>query len=197
MACATAQFCDSIISRRRLTVKANIFLGAVLLCPAALWAADQPFDIKPGLWEVASTTQMSGMPPIPNLDKMTPEQRARIEGMMKNMAGTPQTNTTKSCVTREGIDKAIAQASSNRNNSCAPKLVSATASKVVLHIDCSREKAEVKSNGDITIERQDSEHFTGNGAMKMTGANGHSMDMKWSMTGRFLSSNCGDVKPAK
>jgi hypothetical protein len=123
-------------------------------------------------------------------------QRARIEAAMKNMAGSPHTTAVKSCVTREGIDKAIADANSTKTNTCAPKLVSASASKVRLHIDCTREGGNMKSNGDMTIERTDSEHFKGTGAMKSTGANGRNMDMKWSMTGTFVSSDCGKVKPA-
>src|ERR1700688_3067162 len=118
---------------RRLTVRTNILVLGVLLCPMATWAADQAFDIKPGLWEIANTVQMSGLPPIPNLDQMSPEQRARIEGAMKGMAGSPRTTTVKSCVTREGIETAIAKANSTKTNTCAPKLVSASASKVELH----------------------------------------------------------------
>ena len=174
----------------------NILVLGVLLCPMSSWAADQALDIKPGLWDIANTVQMSGLPPIPNLDQMSPEQRARIEGAMKNMAGSPRTSTVKSCVTKEGIEKAIADANSTKTNTCAPKLVSASASKVELHIDCTQEKGAMKSNGDMTIERRDSEHFTGTGAMKSTGANGRVMDMKWSMTGTFVSSDCGNVKPA-
>lgn len=176
-------------------MKTNILLLGALLCPMASWAADQVFDIKPGLWDITSTVQMSGLPPIPNIDQMTPEQRARIEGAMKNMAGSPRTNTVKSCITKEGIEQAIAEASSTKTNSCAPKLVSASASKVALHIDCTQEKSDMKSNGDMTIERRDSEHFTGTGAMKSAGAGGRSMDLKWSMTGTFVSSDCGNVKP--
>ena len=178
-----------------LAVRATILVQVVLLCPVACWAADQAFDVKPGLWEITSSVQMSGMPPIPNLDQMSPEQRARIEGAMKNMAGKPNTNTVKSCVTKEGIEKAIADASSTKNNTCAPKLVSASASKVELHIDCTQ-TAGMKSTGDMKIERQDSEHFSGSGAMKSTGGGGRTMDMKWSMTGTFVSSDCGNVKPA-
>jgi hypothetical protein len=174
-------------------VRTSICISAMALCAAAVWAAEPVFDIKPGLWDFATTVQMSGMPPIPNLDQMTPEQRARIEAAMKNMA---QTHTTKNCVTREGIDKAIAEAGSNKNNTCSPKLVSATASKVVVHLECAQEKGNVKSSGDMTFDRRDSEHFTGTGTMKSTGANGRAMDVKWSMTGTYVSADCGNVKPA-
>lgn len=90
----------------------------------------------------------------------------------------------------------VAKASSTQSNTRAPKLVSDSPSKVVLHIECTREKSDIKSNGDMTIERRDSEHFAGTGAMKMAGANGRTMDMKWSITGAFVSSDCGNVKLA-
>jgi len=173
-----------------------MFPLVVLLCPMASWGADQAFDIKPGLWDLANTVQVSGLPPIPNLDQMAPEQRARVESAMKGMAGNPRTNTAQSCITREGIEKAIAKTNSTKTNNCAPKLVSASASKVELHIDCASEKGDAKSNGDIMIQRRDPEHFTGSGTIKSVGANGRIMDMKWSMTGTFVSSDCGNVKPA-
>jgi hypothetical protein len=167
----------------------------IALAFASNAAFSEPLDVKPGLWETTTTTAMSSMLPI-DTSNMPPEQKARIEAAMKNMAGSPHTTAVKSCVTREGIDKAIADANSTKTNTCAPKLVSASASKVRLHIDCTREGGNMKSNGDMTIERTDSEHFKGTGAMKSTGANGRNMDMKWSMTGTFVSSDCGKVKPA-
>jgi Protein of unknown function (DUF3617) len=182
------------------TLKTQLLLGTALLAAgvlwtAASWAANQTFDVKPGLWDITTTTEISGMPPVPNLDQMTPEQRARVEGAMKNMTAAPHVNKTKSCVTREGIEKAIAKASSSQNNRCATKISNMTASRVDLHIECTPEKGEMKTNGDITIERQDPEHIKGNGGMKVGGVNGRTMNVKWSMTGAFISSDCGNVKP--
>jgi hypothetical protein len=168
----------------------------MLLCPIATWA--QTLDIKPGLWDLTTTVQMSGaptgMPAMPNLDKLPPEQRARIEAAMKGMSGTPQ--KTQSCVTKEGIDKAIADANSRKNNVCTSKVVSASSSKVEIHMECTPEKSDAKTTGDFTVERVDSDHFKGTGAMKSAGANGRPMDMRWSMTGAFVSADCGNVKPA-
>jgi hypothetical protein len=138
---------------------------------------------------------MDGMPQVPNLDRMSPEQRARVEEAVKARGGA-HTNTVKSCVTKERIENAIAKASSPNPGACAPKLVSATSSRVELRIDCSQEKSGMKSNGDILIERVDSEHFKGSGSVKTAGANGRAMDMKWSMTGAFVSADCGSVKPS-
>jgi hypothetical protein len=118
-------------------VRTNILSLGVLLCATASWAADQAFDIKPGQWDVVNTIQMSDA----------------------KMNSTARTNTMKSCITREGIEQAIAKANSSQTNACASKLTSTSASKVQLHIDCTEERSLMKSNGDITIERQDSDHF--------------------------------------
>lgn len=177
-------------------MKFYLLAGVVSLTPALIQAADPPIDIKPGLWDITTTLQMSGAPPIPNLDRMAPEQRARIEGMMKNMMGGPRTSTVKSCVTRESIDKAIARASSNGKNECSPKITHMNASVVDLRLDCADSNSQLKSTGDVTIEREDSEHIKGNGDIKTSAANGRTMDTKWSMTGRFVSADCGSVKPS-
>ncbi len=71
-----------------------------------------------------------------------------------------------------------------------------SASKLVLHVECTQQSGDMKSNGDISIERRDSGHFVGNGLVKGTSKTGNSVDMKWSMTGTFVSSDCGNVKPA-
>jgi hypothetical protein len=175
-------------------LRSCILLGVLILTPAVFQAADQPFDVKLGLWDFATTVQMSGAPPIPNLDKMPPEQRARIESAMKGMMGSPRTTNVKSCVTKAGIDEAIARANSNNGNKCDPKITSMTASKVELHMDCS-DTQQMKSTGEITIERESSDRIKGNGSIK-TVSNGRSMDTKWTMTGTFVSSDCGDLKPS-
>lgn len=175
-------------------MRTSILLGLALIYPAACWAADIPFDVKPGLWNMSTTVQVSGMPPIPNLDQLSPEQRARIESAMKGMSG--HTMTTKSCVTKDSIEKAIAKANNNGKSSCSTKIVSSSASEIKIHVGCVPESgAGVKTDGDITIDRLDSEHIKGSGAMKSSTANGRTMDTKWSMTGAFASSDCGDVKP--
>ena len=175
-------------------MKTFAFVLNGLFLAALCHAADPVFDVKPGLWNITNTTQMNGTPPIPNYDKLTPEQKAQFDAVMKNMASKPNTATVKSCVTRDGIAKAIARANSNGNNTCSPKLVSSTASKLVLHVECRQEKGEMRSNGDISIERADAGHVTGSGDIKTT--NGvRTMDLKWSMTGVFVSTDCGDVKP--
>lgn len=175
-------------------MRTSVLLIGILAYPILVTAADPVFDVKMGLWEVSNTMQMSGMPPIPNFDQLPPEQRARVEAAMKRMSGAPHTTTNRSCVTREGIQESIARAASPQQDSCDPKLVSMTSSKVVLRVEC-KPKNGGQSNGDVVIERADSEHFTGTGDVKTNDASGHNMEIKMTMAGKFISSDCGKLKP--
>jgi hypothetical protein len=54
---------------------------------------------------------------------------------------------------------------------------------------------------DITVERLDAEHVKVSGTSKNTGTgagNGaaRTMDMKFTVASKWLSADCGDVKPA-
>ena len=136
------------------------------------------------------------MPQIPpeTLAKMPPAQRAQIEGMMKGRGpGSPHAVTTKSCMTKESIEKA--QAFSQSDKSCTSKVVSSSSTKMVMHVECT--EGANKSSGDVTFERVDSEHTKGNMAMKVSSGGAPPMDMKMAMEAKWLSSDCGDVKPVE
>ncbi|HJT88621.1 MAG TPA: DUF3617 domain-containing protein [Bryobacteraceae bacterium] len=172
-------------------------LIALAAAPLACWAADQitPFDAKPGLWETTSTSEMSGMPAMPQippetLARMPPEQRARIEAMLKNMGG-PHTTTAKACITRESLQKGL---DFSRRQECTQKVVSSSASKQQIHVECTTGQGKVKTTGDVTVERLDSEHAKGNVTMQAS-EGGPQMNMKMSFNSKWLSSDCGDVKP--
>ncbi len=83
-------------------------LAAALFCAAVCAAQVTPLNVKTGEWESTMTNETSGQMPIPQemLDKMTPEQRARMEAAMKarGMQG-PRTIVNKQCVKKEDLDK--------------------------------------------------------------------------------------------
>jgi hypothetical protein len=137
---------------------------------------------------------MPAMPQIPpeQLAKMTPQQRAQVEAMMKSRmgaAGAPQTNTSKSCLTSESFKNAMAMG--QRNENCTQKLMSSSSSMQNIHMECTQGKTNMV--GDLMIERIDSEHAKGNVVMKTSGE--QAMNMKMSFTAKWLSADCGDVKP--
>lgn len=175
-------------------MKLTILTGILLVCPVATWAADL-FDVKTGLWETTSTREMTGMaaPAMPQLTdeqlaKIPPAQRAQIEAMMKGRGGAPQTSTNKVCLTKEALAKALSFG--QQNNNCTQKINSLSAAKQEIHMECT---GQFKGSGDLVVERVDSEHAKGNLLMKTEGD--HPTTIKVSFSTKFLSSDCGDVKP--
>jgi hypothetical protein len=170
-----------------------------------MWAQDiKPIDVKPGLWENTTTSQISGlsmptnMPQISpdQLAKMPPEARARVEAMMKGGPGAPQTNTMKACITAEQLSQPMF---GNGDKSCTYKLTGSSSGSQTIHVDCTR--GNTKTAGDLTLKRVDSEHLTGDMFMKTTGDSstngsaGQNMTIKLSFSNKWLGADCGDVKP--
>ncbi len=157
---------------------------ALILAASAVRGADDvtPLNLKPGLWETTTVSERTGMPSIPQdkLEKMPPEQRARIEAMMSNKGAT---TTRQSCRT----DKDLRPFADGSNASCKQTIVTSTGTKQEVKMECTN------ATGTVTIEAKDSEHVTGLVVMHM-GANGRTMDSKINITAKWISSSCGDVK---
>lgn len=181
----------------------KLLLAIVLLCPAASWAQDiKPVDVKVGLWESTASIEVSGMPAMPQmpaispdqLAQMPPEARARIEAMMKGRGGSPQANTSRYCLAKDSLRQALY----NSDKSCTNKLVSSSGTTQQIHLECTR--GNTRSTGDMTLDRVDAEHLKGNGVLKTTGdastgAAGRTMDVKISFSSHWISADCGDIKP--
>ena len=161
-------------------MKTTILISIAILCPLAALTAQEikPFDAKPGLWESTMTMEISGMPAMPAMPQLTPEQLAKIpeaqrkqmEAMMNGRggAGSPRTITSKSCTTREEINKGLAFSDKNQAN-CTRKIVNSSSSKVEMHVECAPDKTNMTVVSDITVERLDAEHVKVAGISKSTG----------------------------
>jgi hypothetical protein len=164
-------------------------LPLLILAAGISRAADNvtPLDLKPGLWETISVSERSGMPSIPadKLAAMPPEQRARIEAMT---SGKPTTSTRQSCRT----EKDLRSFTDDGNKLCKQTIVTSTSTKQELKMDC--DMPGNKGTGTVTIEAKDPGHVNGLVLMHV-GNNGRNMDMKITITAKWVSSSCGDVKP--
>jgi hypothetical protein len=164
----------------------------IAVCSLPLWAADNftPLNVKEGLWEVTTTHSMSGMPATPNippdaLAKMPPEQRARVEAMMK---GTP--DVRKECVTKEKLQKN--SAFSNNRGDCARTLVTSTGNKLEVKIHC--EEKQTITDGTLVLEALSSDGVKGTMHSVTNSSNGHNMNMDFTFSSKYLGPACGDVK---
>lgn len=170
-------------------------LSLVVVSSLALLAADKftPLNVKEGLWETTVTHSTSGMPGMPEdaLAKLPPEQRARMEEMMKQrgIGGGPSTQVTKSCVTREKLEKQTAFAE-NREN-CTRTVVSSSPSHLEIKFHCEENKAT--TDGTFIAEATGSDGAKGSTHF-VTNSNGRTMTMDSTFTSKYLGPACGDVK---
>ena len=175
-------------------------LYLILLTPLSLSAADKftmP-NVKEGLWEVTLTHSGSGMGggmPADALAKLPPEQRARVEEMMKQKGMSMNGNTTvvKSCVTREKIEKGMAFASDQGNN-CTRTVVNSTGShfEVKFHCDETRKDEKTTIDGNTIVDV--SGDVTKGKTHAVSTSGGRDMTMDMTFTSKYLGPSCGDIK---
>jgi hypothetical protein len=179
-------------------MKNVLFFAITILYPLASWGADdfKPMDVKTGLWESTMTNQMSGQMPIPAeaLAKLTPEQRARIEQAMKARASQgPKTSTNRSCVTKEQLNKPMTFNQDQKDN-CKSTLVRSSSSEQDIRMVCN--ESNVQANATVHIQAVDSENVKGNVQITASGG-GNTMNSQSSFTAKWVSSDCGSLKPGE
>jgi len=166
--------------------------ACVCLLPVAAHSG-QKIDVKTGLWEMTMKMDLSGMqmPAIsPDvLAKMSPEQRARMEAMK----GGVSEHVTKSCVTEKELERGF-DPQQNKETNCKIVSSNATSSSLEVHMSC--DSAQVKGTSVMKMNAVDREHVQADVKSDMV-ANGRPVKVNVQMTGKWLSSDCGAVKPGE
>ena len=177
-----------------LKIVSRIALCAVAVTTLVHAADYTKPNIKPGLWEVTVTPKMSGEMPIPDdqLAKMTPDQRAKVDAMVKGAGSKP--HVYKDCMTPEKIAKGFQMERGADEQSCKRNIISSTASELTLHDEC--DHTNRKTVSDV--------HFTFKGGTQLDGklhivttASGKSMIVDSTVVGKFVNASCGAVKDAE
>lgn len=152
----------------------------------------QPLNVKLGLWQTTSTFTTTGALPIPAemLQKLTPEQRARMEERMKSSSGEKtRTTTSKSCLTKEKLDKGFDLG--GKEEGCKQTVLSSTSSKADVKVVCQKEG--MNSSGALHLEALSTESVKGSGQMSLTGG-GHTMNTNTTFTAKWLGATCGNTE---
>jgi hypothetical protein len=149
----------------------------------------QQLNIKPGLWETSISSNTAGEMPIPTemLNRLTPEQRARMEERMKaNSAAHGRTTTHKKCVTEEDLEQQKLDFAGDKE--CTPTVTASTSTMAKGKLSCQAEGME--GTAVFEVEAPDAEHYKGSSHGTFTG-NGHTMNVASTFTGKWLGSSCG------
>ena len=152
----------------------------------------KPLNIKPGLWESTRTIKTAGAMPIPAelLNRLTPEQRARMEERMKaHSAGRSNTTTEKHCVTKEDLEKDRLKLAEAKE--CTTTVLNSTSTSVRAKLVCDTQG--MHATGSLELVAADPEHLNGSYHSTMNG-NGHTMNVEGTWTSKWVSASCGNAK---
>jgi hypothetical protein len=181
-----------------MNARHRLFIACAVALPAAMALAQQP-HIRPGLWEETISVKSDNAQMNAAMDQMkqrmaamTPEQRAAMEKAMAAHGGgfNPGTpNTMRVCVTKEQIARGFHP---EERGHCSRTNISTSGNVTKFDFACQSERGGISGHGVYT-ELADTA-FTVSTAAEMVSPK-MTMHMQNDLTGRFISSDCGDVKP--
>lgn len=152
----------------------------------------QPLNVKPGLWESTRTINRAGDLPIPAemLNRLTTEQRARMEERMKaHSAAHTNTTTEKHCLTKEDLERDRMKLAETKE--CTTTVLNSTSTTVKAKLLCDQEG--MHATGTLELVAADPEHVSGT-YHSTVNADGHTMNVDGNWTSKWLGSSCGNVK---
>ena len=185
-------------------MRTKLICFLIVLASPALFAEDKPnLNVKEGLWETTVTHPSNGMPGMPPdaLASLPPDQRARVEEMMKQKGMSMSGNTTvvKNCVTKEKIEKGMAFAAENtakKDNNCTRTTVNSSSTHFEAKFHCEetgKDGKKTTSDGTTAVDVVNSDSTKGS-MHAVTTSDGHTMNMDMTFTSQYLGPACGDIK---
>ncbi|MDP8980109.1 MAG: DUF3617 domain-containing protein [Acidobacteriota bacterium] len=157
---------------------------------AATSASGQVAPIRPGLWQVQMERETNGQkrPDMSErMKNMPPERRAQVEAALKQQGIEASGNTVKICQTREMLD---ASKFVNPVPDCKTTYSSRTNSSWKSHTSCSQNHLEVDS--EIIFSSPESYTVKTTSTLQ---SEGQTKTTHMTRTGKWLSADCGGLKP--
>jgi hypothetical protein len=171
-----------------MNVRFSSMMTAVACLTVSGLAYAETLNVKLGLWEITSFTETRGMPPLPKelLDKLTPEQRRKMEADIKaEQAQGPDKDTDRECVTQKDLERPFETSNAKE---CKQTIVTTTRTSQEVRIVCT---GGMPGSGQLKVSAPSPEKMSGLLDMKL-GDGAGAMTIKSQLQGRWLSSDCGD-----
>lgn len=143
--------------------------------------------LKPGLWEMTMKSDaMKNMPKIP------PEQLAQMRKMGVHVPHMQDGGmVTRVCITREMAEQEQMPMTQNQSD-CQAKNYQRSGNSYSVDVVC--KGPNLNGSGKVTGKMNGSEHFSSTYDFKGS-AHGQPITQKHENSGKWLSSDCGGVKP--
>jgi hypothetical protein len=169
----------------------RIAIGLVLILAVSGWTKDKvvPLNVKLGQWKVVNKITTSGEMPFPPeaLERLTPEQRTRLQERMKANSGEKtRTITHENCLTREQLDEG-ADFGANRPECVRTVISSSSSSKMAMQLAC--EQSGIKGNGTFEVEALSTESVKGSSQIIANGG-GHTFNSNSTFTAKWMGPTC-------
>lgn len=154
--------------------------------------------MRPGLWEntVSIKTQSGQMEKaMSEMEKqmasMPPEQRKMMEKMMasQGVSKSPQGNTIKTCISKEDAQEGYVPPSDGR---CTQEIIRRSGNTMQVKFSCAGNPPS-SGEGEYTFNNNT---YTGKMTVRTT-TQGHTEVVQMNQSGKWLSDNCGTIKPVK
>jgi len=183
-----------------MNARQRLLAACAVALPAAAALAQQP-HIRPGLWENTASVKSDNAQMNAAMEQMkqrmaamTPEQRAAMEKAMGGHAamnpGGP--TTMRVCVTKEQIARGFHP---EERGHCSRTNISNSGNVTKFDFACQSERGGAIAGHGVYTELSDTAYTVSTTAdvvsPKMT------MHVQNDMSGKFVSSDCGDVKPVE
>jgi autotransporter-associated beta strand protein len=175
--------------------------AALLLAGAMSPAHAQPQKLRPGLWEhtVVMKSQSGQMEAAmaqmqKSLASLPPEQRKQMEQMMAQQGVSlgPKGNAVRMCITAEqaDLDNIPPQ------EGCTQNVRRTGPNTVAMTFSCKGSQGAPPTSGEGTMTFNGPTAYTGNFKVN-SGAGGKSDQIDMAQTGKWLSADCGAIKPVR
>jgi Protein of unknown function (DUF3617) len=175
-----------------MNIRLRTWIVLLGCCAAPCAFAAEKLDVKPGLWEIASTSHISGIPPLPKEleNKVTPEQRAAMEAAFRKEAEKgPQTDTDRECITQKEAEQPF---DLGETKDCTQTVVRTTRTTQEVRLACN---GELKGSGVLRVTTPTPETMSGSLDLQL-GSGKDAMKVKSQVEGRWLGPDCGDEDEA-
>lgn len=170
-------------------------LGILVMLPVSADSPQVKLAAENGLWEVTTHPQTSGQMPISDeqLQKLSPEQRARVEAAMKAAMGQAnQEHVIRTCMTPE--KRAEGLGVGNEGPSCKTSVIQNTSSELQVRSECSSDNGVRTTTEHLRMSGRHSISGTVEAAMSQ---GSKQMTMHMTIAGKWLGADCGSVKDAE
>jgi len=188
----------------RRAIMIGLVIGLVSFTALHAWA--NSFGLKAGLWEsrivkmtVDGQDRTGAMSQASSrmqaaMANMPPEQRARMEAMMKDQGGgaTGPNGATRMCISEEMANSEKPFTSPGKDEHCQPASITHSGNRTTYSITCtaygqtSTGKGEAIATGDTISTKLD---------MTSKSATGETHERHMETEMKFLGTDCGGLKP--